>query len=920
MHAGVGQLLLGSEILGGILDVKATRRTAFVIAGGHALTARHCSADASDDDPLWLRLPTSEDEFVPVDLPVRVVDEDAALDVAVLGPDPGREPRGDISADSAATVLSRVPPVPVGLSGRSGEAVRTEGYPRDGRAGGLAFTGTIADPAARLTKHRAHALQLQIAELAASVPHGPGGHSGGPVLTEQGCAVGVVRAYPPDETRNYAIGGSLLATRIQDLAARFPAVREAFARRAAQVLGQASPTVRTAPSLATLIRADAHLTQFFGRKAELDLLGAWCAVDAPRAAMLMTGPAGQGKTRLARHFCARLTEAGGWVAVPLRGVGRDGEIVDGLGLAAMTGRPLLLAVDYAAEHGATELRALIDQLCAHGPPCWRLLLIARHTGDWWDGDTHAVLPALRSAGVGAAADPLSLPELVAAGDDRESAYEFILSELRGPVTAFAEQHRLPVAADPPTPPLQRPEYGSALMLHIAAVCALLPAAGPGTRSADRLDPAKVVDRFLDLERDHHWLYRDGERLHSGTAQAFGALADGEAGRYLVEAVVAAATLTGAANEVQACQLAATALNVDPQRAERIGYWLRDLYPPPAEASTSSILHPLQPDLLGEELVARVLHRQLDSGLPTEQLLPFVLITTSSEAQIQRMLTVLIRTAERHARIADLITSPGDDVTGRQPGGLLTRVLRRITRKRPQKVPAAERGGLLSRVPLDADLGIVENALPWQNIHLRRVSAQFTRRLLDRLNHVHGTGNTQATHVIAERGRLWNNLGIRLSDLGRREEALAASTEAVEIRRRLAGVNPAAFEPDLASALNNLGIRLSGLGRREEALAASTEAVQIYRRLAGVNPAAFEPDLARGLWSFAWVRAASQVELPEALNAAEESVARYESLAERLPQAFTSDLRGALASLVDVLDALGRSDEAAHVRARIDRLG
>jgi predicted trehalose synthase len=111
-----------------------------------------------------------------------------------------------------------------------------------------------------------------------------------------------------------------------------------------------------------------------------------------------------------------------------------------------------------------------------------------------------------------------------------------------------------------------------------------------------------------------------------------------------------------------------------------------------------------------------------------------------------------------------------------------------------------------------------------------------------------------------------------------------------------------------------------LGRREEALAASTEAVQIFRRLAGVNPAAFEPDLARGLWSFAWVRAASQVELPEALNAAEESVARYESLAERLPQAFTSDLRGALASLVDVLDALGRSDEAAHVRARIDRLG
>ncbi|MGH3910516.1 MAG: tetratricopeptide repeat protein, partial [Pseudonocardiaceae bacterium] len=153
-------------------------------------------------------------------------------------------------------------------------------------------------------------------------------------------------------------------------------------------------------------------------------------------------------------------------------------------------------------------------------------------------------------------------------------------------------------------------------------------------------------------------------------------------------------------------------------------------------------------------------------------------------------------------------------------------------------------------------------------------------------------------------------------LGRREEALAATSEAVELYRRLAGVNPAAFEPDLASALNNLGGWLSGLGRREEALAATSEAVEIRRRLAGVNPAAFEPDLARGLWGFAWVCSAGQVELPAALNAAEESVAIYERLVEQLPQAFTSDLRSVLATLADVLDALGRNAEAAHVRDRL----
>ena len=52
---------------------------------------------------------------------------------------------------------------------------------------------------------------------------------------------------------------------------------------------------------------------------------------------------------------------------------------------------------------------------------------------------------------------------------------------------------------------------------------------------------------------------------------------------------------------------------------------------------------------------------------------------------------------------------------------------------------------------------------------------------------------------------------RLSDLGRREEALAASQEAVEICRRLAAARPDAFLPDLAMSLNNLGDRLSDLG-------------------------------------------------------------------------------------------------------------
>jgi tetratricopeptide (TPR) repeat protein len=77
----------------------------------------------------------------------------------------------------------------------------------------------------------------------------------------------------------------------------------------------------------------------------------------------------------------------------------------------------------------------------------------------------------------------------------------------------------------------------------------------------------------------------------------------------------------------------------------------------------------------------------------------------------------------------------------------------------------------------------------------------------------------------------NNYSNHLSELGRREDALAAIEEAVRIRRILAEARPDAFRPDLASSLNNYSNCLSDLGRREDALAAIEEAVRIRRSLA-----------------------------------------------------------------------------------------
>lgn len=57
---------------------------------------------------------------------------------------------------------------------------------------------------------------------------------------------------------------------------------------------------------------------------------------------------------------------------------------------------------------------------------------------------------------------------------------------------------------------------------------------------------------------------------------------------------------------------------------------------------------------------------------------------------------------------------------------------------------------------------------------------------------------------------------------------------VTIRRTLAAARPDAFLPNLATSVNNLALRLGELGRREEALTASEEATDIRRRLGNGN--------------------------------------------------------------------------------------
>ncbi|WP_245722822.1 tetratricopeptide repeat protein [Micromonospora matsumotoense] len=110
---------------------------------------------------------------------------------------------------------------------------------------------------------------------------------------------------------------------------------------------------------------------------------------------------------------------------------------------------------------------------------------------------------------------------------------------------------------------------------------------------------------------------------------------------------------------------------------------------------------------------------------------------------------------------------------------------------------------------------------------------------------------------------------------------------------------------------------SELGRREEALAFNEEATGIYRRLVQANPAAYLPDLASSSLAYGRMCVNMQTNFTEALEAVTEAVNIYERLTEQLPAVFAERLFAAYQTLANVLDGLGRVDEAAELRRQLD---
>jgi tetratricopeptide (TPR) repeat protein len=159
-----------------------------------------------------------------------------------------------------------------------------------------------------------------------------------------------------------------------------------------------------------------------------------------------------------------------------------------------------------------------------------------------------------------------------------------------------------------------------------------------------------------------------------------------------------------------------------------------------------------------------------------------------------------------------------------------------------------------------------------------------------------------------RAGLLNNLSGFLGAMGRREDALKASQEAVTLFRQLADAHPEVSTSGLAASLHTLATSLFRLGRREDAFRASQEAVTLSRQLVETRPEAFTPGLALSLTTLA-NRLSDLGQCDNAHEAAQEAVTLSRQLAEACPEAFTDDLANSLNTLATSLSRLGRREDA-----------
>ncbi|MFF5970012.1 hypothetical protein ACFY7C_00650 [Streptomyces sp. NPDC012769] len=588
-----------------------------------------------------------------------------------------------------------------------------------------------------------------------------------------------------------------------------------------------------------LLSARHEIVPFTGRTDEIADLRAWRgAVGRRLAVRWLHGPGGQGKSRLAAAF-ARDSVAEGWKVV--RAVHGPGNVVPGSAggdLRAQGAAGVLLVVDYADQWPLPHLTWLLSNRLLHQPDLpTRVLLLARGTDQW-----PAVQAALHDSQ--AATSLQTLQPLREHGGERAEMFEAARDTFASYLGAAPDAPGTTPLRVPPPVPLDGPDFGLTLAVHMAALVAV------DAHLHGRRPPTGAVGlvTYLLNREQAHWA-----RLHTQDAGR----ATAAAGRtyttppQVMNRAVFAAALTGTMRREIGPIVIDRVTGSPPAAPHPADRVLADhgVCYPPSGPEPAVVLEPLLPDRLAEDFLALTLpgHCAQDVYPPSPwapEALDRLLLSHGErrpESWTPRALVFLAASAERWRHMRHDYLYP-------------------LLRRAPWLAVAAG-GRALGAV---AALDDIDMAL------LEAIEARLPRRehpdldparpvLVERLAR-HWLADTDAPdrHAIVH-----NKLADALNGAGRYEEAHRSRVRVVELVERLEAERPGSQTPQLIGAYGDLFVSHTRLGRPHDAVDAAERAVHFARLLAEADPetrfadlgsvgrfAGLGPDGRRARWAIA----------------------------------------------------------------------
>ena len=658
------------------------------------------------------------------------------------------------------------------------------------------------------------------------------------------------------------------------------------------------------PTPATLLCAQYRLVEFVeGLQGSVSAqLSAWCAAPGPFTALVLTGPAGAGKTRVAIELCRRM-RAEGWHTGFLGSRDRPPRV-------GAPRRPTLVILDYA--EALPRLRELLSALARAGTsdgPSLRVVLLARALGEWWTilGEEHLLAgPLAHAVTLELGAVPLDPVARARFQQDATSAFAALLGKPLPASTGPALEDRGP------------------LWLLAAALVQVL-----GRDAAEPFAAIVAHEERLWCEAMRHRL--DSDRLE----RKF---------RRHARRVVAALVLRGGAEDEE--ELRALVVGIGGEELREFAEVLRELYP--CGEGGRGWVRPLAPDVLGETLVRETLGRYpgafeaMLAGVDdtrAEQV-PHVLMRVAQGAPagdpqatcwLSRMLDHDLMAYASATATAVLAGSPGATALrwGATLAGALERrgdaeIGRRVLERVPEHTTAlirvaawaseavgrwlppvdnpaweAMRADICERTAVYAQRdGQREGALLWG-----RQAARILRALAGR----DAAYSARLAVCLRNESTLW-------MDMGEPAAALEAMDECIGLCRKLEAEDPdPGTEGVLAACLDHRGILLSTIGESTRAIASTEESMSLYRALARVRPERYRRELAAALDNLGG-RYRQAGEFGRSLAVTEEALAIYRSLVEATPDDVFIDFMiclNAAASRRARVGALDRAREAAE---------